>query len=376
MGFASYDQLIAALTAGRGKRTHWQKLTHPVTAAVLGEWSCLAGRVGNPGAINLASGTNLSFQSCCEATDGAPYLGGAVEHLGYTKHGTAVGGCAGGATSAPAYLLFVDLLGFYPRNNLTVTGAQSTIHSATFTADAGTDVVTHAAYDIASISRGQLTTTGVLPAGLALATDYWTRRQSSTTSKLYPTYKDAVEDTNAIDITDTGTGTHTITIGLPRYTDGAGVQVASVVTTVLGAGTPTNTLSYTNSDGVAGRVNPATLPTTKTAAAVGLMDCSGTGSGKYGPFWPLQGGDKGVRSIQSHNQNATQTSGAKALMLMRPLFDVPIGGIGVFTERDLINQLPSFPRLHDGACIVPLLYNGAATPANTGYFGRFDCAWN
>jgi hypothetical protein len=292
-----------------------------------------------------------------------------------TKHATAVAGASGGSTSAPAYLLFVDLLGFYPRSNLTVTGAVSTLHATTFTADAATDIITHAAYDVASFSRLRMTTTTSLPGGLLLNTDYWTRRLSSTTSELYPTYADAVAQTNKVDLTSTGTGTHTLTVGLPRYTTGAGVMVSSVVTTLLGGATPTNQLSYTNSSGTPTRSIPGTLPTTKTAAAVGLMCSSGTGSGKYGPFWPLQGNDAGVRSIESHNQNVSQLSGAKALLLMRPLFDVPLGGIGVFTERDLVNQLPSLPKIEDGACIVPLLYNGAATPANTGFFGRADFAW-
>ena len=54
------------------------------------------------------------------------------------------------------------------------------------------------------------TTTGGLPAGLALATDYWVIRISATTIKLASSLANAVAGT-AIDITTQGTGTHTLT---------------------------------------------------------------------------------------------------------------------------------------------------------------------
>lgn len=54
------------------------------------------------------------------------------------------------------------------------------------------------------------TTTGGLPAGLALATDYYVIRISATTIKLATTRANAVAGT-AIDITTQGTGTHTLT---------------------------------------------------------------------------------------------------------------------------------------------------------------------
>lgn len=56
----------------------------------------------------------------------------------------------------------------------------------------------------------QATTTGGLPAGLALATDYFVIRLSATTIKLATTLANAVAGT-AIDITSQGTGTHTLT---------------------------------------------------------------------------------------------------------------------------------------------------------------------
>lgn len=54
----------------------------------------------------------------------------------------------------------------------------------------------------------QLTTSGTLPAGLATGTNYWAIRQNTTVIQVASSLANAVADT-AIDITDTGTGTHT-----------------------------------------------------------------------------------------------------------------------------------------------------------------------
>ncbi len=168
-----------------------------------------------------------------------------------------------------------------------------------------------------------------------------------------------------------------VTASLPRYTDGAGVQVYMVNTnaTPMGAGVPTITLTYVNSVGSASRVTPATLPTCKTAGANGLILYSGTGVGKYGPFIPLQTGDAGIRYITSFQLSASYVSGEFALMFCKPLFTLPMTTIGVAAERDFMNQVPSLPRVYDGANIHFLLYNGAATPINSSFFGHIDFAW-
>jgi len=376
VGFSSFDDFISKIS-GSGKfwRQDWNKLTHPVTAAVAGEWSCLFHQGGNPTNGVLNGGTNLSFQSLCDQSPGALLHNGNVEPGGDTKHifGASAGSAA--ATSMPAVAMLVDLLGYYPRNNLTVTGDVATINSATFTADAGTDRITHAAYDSANFTKVQFSTTGTLPAPLAPATSYFTRRFSAGVSDVYPSFADAVAGTNKIDLTTTGTGTHTMAALLPRYEDGAGVDVFTTVTTVLGAGTPNHRITYTDPDGVAGKLTPGTLPISKTAAAVGLIDYSGTGAGKYGPFMPRAAGGRGVRSIEQTNLSATHASGALAYVLARPLLTMPMAAIGVMTERDTLNQVPSLPRVHDGACLAWLLYNGAATPANSGFFGHLDLGW-
>jgi hypothetical protein len=80
----------------------------------------------------------------------------------------------------------------------------------TFTVDAGTDVVTLSTSDPATGSGPfQLTTTTTLPAPLTTATDYWWIRTGANTGKLATSLAAALAGSE-VDITDTGTGTHTI----------------------------------------------------------------------------------------------------------------------------------------------------------------------
>jgi hypothetical protein len=69
------------------------------------------------------------------------------------------------------------------------------------------------------------------------------------------------------------------------------------------------------------------------------------------------------------------TSGCLVLVLCKPLLTIPLTTVGVASERDLVNQLPSMPRIFDGANLQWLMYAGAATPVNTAYYGSIDVAW-
>lgn len=167
------------------------------------------------------------------------------------------------------------------------------------------------------------------------------------------------------------------TVTLPRYTSGAGVQAFFVNSnaTALGAATPNLSLGYTNATPTAGRATPTVLPVGKTAASNGLILYSGTGVGKYGPFVPLQAGDTGIKQIDTIQNSTSYLSGEYAVCLCKPLLTLPITTIGVASERDLVNQFPSLPRVYDGACLTWLLYSGANTPTNSSFFGHLDFMW-
>jgi hypothetical protein len=176
-------------------------------------------------------------------------------------------------------------------------------------------------------------------------------------------------------VTSTSNQTLDNTVTLPRYTDGAGVQAFITPTTVMGAATPNIDITYTNSAGTASRATPTTLPLGNSAAAVTSIVYSGTGSGKYGPFLPLAAGDAGIRSIQNFHLSASYLSGVLNLVVCKPLLRLPMTTIGVASEREFKNQIPSLPRVYDEACLAWLMYAGAATPVNSSFNGHVDFVW-
>lgn len=92
----------------------------------------------------------------------------------------------------------------------TIQVDDSSAVSSTFTADSGTDILTYSVIDIPNATRIRVTNSGGnLPNPLVEDTDYWTIRQSATTSKLATSHADAIAAT-AINLTTNGTGTSTI----------------------------------------------------------------------------------------------------------------------------------------------------------------------
>ena len=88
----------------------------------------------------------------------------------------------------------------------------TTVISTTFTTtdvDTSTNIIT-VDIDIPTGTKIVFTSTTTVPAGLTASTDYWAIRGSSTTITVASTYLLAWTGT-AISLTDTGTGTHTVT---------------------------------------------------------------------------------------------------------------------------------------------------------------------
>lgn len=385
-GFASIDDLIAEATQnGKVWNQFWNKNFLPTTAAVAGEWHCLARGGGNPAADALYNtGTNLLFQPTSDTTTNA----GGIPHGGnvYPDYKTLVAGSAlsAAATTMPAFLVLVDIVGFYRVTSVTTTTPQNLTNTlsafSTFTAatdDILTSTGTLGFANLFPYTRVQVSTTTTLPAGLSAATDYYVIKISDTQIKLATSYANAVAGT-AIDITSTGSGTHTLNTLLPRYTSGAGIQAMMWNTnaTALGAATPNLSFpQYTNAAQTTGRATPTVLPVGKTAAANGLVLYSGTGAGKYGPAVPLQGGDTGIAKIDQVQLSVSYVSGEFSIALYKHLATIPLTTIGVAGERDFVNMLPSFPRIYDGANLHWLIYSGANTPTNSAFYGTLDFVW-
>lgn len=161
----------------------------------------------------------------------------------------------------------------------------------------------------------------------------------------------------------------------PRYANGAGVRAFLVITATSGATAHNISMSYTNQAGTSGRTLPVTVAGT-ASAIVPHITHSGTAANNYGPFLPLASGDTGVQSVQSVQLSAASGAGTAALVLARPLLTLPLTTSGVAAERDLLNQLPSLPRVQDGACLTWLYFAGAATAANTNFYGSLEVAWS
>lgn len=184
---------------------------------------------------------------------------------------------------------------------------------------------------------------------------------------------------------DGNTGT-AITLGnsltLPRYTTGAGVMAYSVVAPSTTGATAHNVLmTYTNQSNVGSRSLPQTVAATASAVNSHIYH-SGTAANNVGPFLPLQAGDTGIRSVQTWQQSAANGTANTFtnLVLAKPIMEIPVTTQLLLSERDLLNQFPSLPLIQEsaatsGACLSWIAYAGAATPANTNFFGVLRYAW-
>lgn len=135
-------------------------------------------------------------------------------------------------------------------------------------------------------------------------------------------------------------------------TNGEGINVAILVTTATtNAGAITNmTMSYTNSDGTAGRT--ATVASFPATAVIGTL-----------VKFQLAAGDRGVRSIQSLTLGTSLAAGAVSLIAYRQIINRPVIVVNVGTA---VSDLPLNPgiKLYSGSCLLPIML-AAATTATT-----------
>lgn len=383
-GFTSYDHQIAQVS-GLSKRWHavGAKQFNPTAAAVANEWHTLFRGGGYPQADAIFdAGTNLLMQPVYDVTTSA----GSIWHGGDVgasadDYKTLMAGIANtaAATVVPGSLLLLDVLAFARVTTVTTATAQTVINTNTFTASSSSGLLLTYANDWPTYTKVRFETTGALPAGLAINTDYWLVRQSATTAKVATSLANAKAGT-VVAYTDAGSGTNTLRFRLPRYSDGAGVQaiIFNPAATALGAGTPGLSLGYTNSAGTASRATPSSpsLPIGKTAASNSHIIYSGaTGAGKYGPFMPLMSGDAGIQSIQTIQNNASYVSGSYTVALVKSLGRIPLNVLGQDTAMDFTTTFPSFPQVYDGAALYLAWKSGVATPANSAFDFELIFGW-
>lgn len=161
----------------------------------------------------------------------------------------------------------------------------------------------------------------------------------------------------ALVITTTTAQTITMAGALPARdingtTNGEGCMIALLCTAAVGlAAVASNaTVSYTNSDGTAGRT--ATL-----SAIVGSQAPATPVIGTL-IWFNLQAGDKGVRSIQSITLNTSWVSGTISLMITRDLATIGTAIPNVSTAKTI--KEPGI-RLYNGTCALHCILASATT---------------
>ena len=161
---------------------------------------------------------------------------------------------------------------------------------------------------------------------------------------------------------------------LPRYTDGAGVEALIVVQSALGAASPALTLTYTDQSGNTGNALGAATVAMTASAIVSHISHAGTAANNYGPFLPLAAGDSGVRNVASVTFSAANT-GTGALVLCKPLIELPLGIVSVYHNKDCLSQIPSLPVIPDGACLSWIFIAGGGVSGSTTFLGHTEYVW-
>lgn len=173
------------------------------------------------------------------------------------------------------------------------------------------------------------------------------------------------------------------TVTLPRYSTNGGqvVAVAQSAASAIGQ----FTFTYTNQDGVAGRVSQNNY-TFIVAGGGQVVGASGAGA-SYNPFCYLQAGDTAVRSIQSVTMSAAG-GGLMCLAIVKPLVKTVVSqecrrtttgnleSYGACTELSSIIHQAGAPRIYDGAVIGLLASGYAGSLASSFLSGALEVIWN
>lgn len=134
---------------------------------------------------------------------------------------------------------------------------------------------------------------------------------------------------------------------ISRYTDGVGVQIMAV-SVAQRTGGATFQITYTNQDGVSGRVTPV-ITQNNSLANGGIVTATSSNTITAMLYCPLQAGDTGVRSIQSV-QMLTNDSGLFTLVLVKPLANFCIRNIlRPYNVDMLFNRAFNPPRIYNDA---------------------------
>lgn len=271
-GFSSVDQVVNALTTGKGQRLEYQKNSFTTVANQIYDY-WLAG--GNPSAGTFGTALTGTIPVDSTTPGGLIYTNPTGPA---TMHGISLGGIS---TVGVGTLMLYDRVAEYPING--------TVTSGTF---------------------------GTQPA--------------------------LTRDANG---SSPGAGVYMFVENV-----GATANTAQVLT-----------ITYTNSAGTGSR------STGGQTLQVGAISTNRVINPSNQWWFPLQAGDRGVRSLQSYTLGASAISTTINIVLARPIAWLPIMGAAAGIERDLVYQLPTMPRLFDDTSLSFLLMANTTTCPLNGY---------
>lgn len=169
------------------------------------------------------------------------------------------------------------------------------------------------------------------------------------------------------------------TSALTRYTDGEGVQMMVVEVASQIGGTQFY-CTYTNQDGVAGRVTPTHICNTQIVNGTIIHSGPNLAAGfPRGQFMTLQAGDTGVRSVQEINFT-TDDVGLVTIVLVKPLATVAIDAIAsaIYSpaQRDYaLDATGTLPVIEDDA-YLNLICLPTGTISGATLFGTIETIWS
>lgn len=140
----------------------------------------------------------------------------------------------------------------------------------------------------------------------------------------------------------------TTNITLPRYPTGKSIQIMAVeVAGQSGVGNPKFQVTYTNQDGVSGRITRPVACNTQVVNGT-IINTAPATAWCTSPFLPLQTGDTGVRLIEGIQFFAADI-GLIALVLVEVVDDHRIRTIDAPAERNCLVDFSSMPVIADDA---------------------------
>jgi hypothetical protein len=170
---------------------------------------------------------------------------------------------------------------------------------------------------------------------------------------------------------DSGVQPLTTNITIPRYTQREGVQMMLIEQNSY-VGGATVQVTYTNQDGVPGRVTPVvTLNSVTVTGTVATSNSAGVGM--PGIYLPLQSGDSGV-AYPTQIEVINGDVGVLCLVLVKPLASVAVYEVGTPSDWDMWETLGYLPEIRDDAYLNFIMKPIGSANGST-LWGNIQTVW-